>query len=450
MSTSDFFSDRFEGPWDDEAIRFGIAVRAVPLCGLEKLAPAVAASRIRDSLRLVVVPTDQMISVIRELIGIAKAYCDRAYSDEIAVLRLIYGSAPAPSNEDGRAICLTGLAGVGKSVVFESFCRLFSETVKADIRNHACLELVPCWRVRIRDRASLSSLIQPFFRDRSLVRPHRTLDVASSEAAAQGVALVLADEFQFITSSEANSLMAKLLLQLTQIGPPIVYACNFSMVSALQRRPQQDRDRLLLDPIIVLPDQLGPDWSSTVAECLNVAEELSLLSTQAATELLHDYSFGIKRHLRALLVRSYLQMRIEGKRHVTLEHVCTAYRSIEYSTMRATVEELALGVVTRTVRRSGLYCPFPKATVPHSGVTTSGAPDEDDRAKEVAESALVSMLSPDAIKVLNAIERQGDIPPPPKGRAPRRPQASSANLIGGAERFANRKSETNPPAGEGE
>lgn len=446
MSAPGTFAARFAKPWDDDALRARMAVKAQRLVGLSKLAPSDAAGKLGDALRAIVVPTAQMVAVVRLLIGRAKSYCDRAYPDDVAVLRLIYESGSISTAEDGQVTCLTGLGGVGKSVIFAAFCRVFSDPEHVQIPEHVDLVLHPCWRMSIRNRSSFAGMVHPHFRDQTAVRSNRILGVTVSEAAAQGIPLILPDEFQFITSSNANAMMAKLLFQFARIGPPVVFACNYSMVNALWRRPQQDRDRLLLNPIVIRPEQLGPDWTATVTECLTVADEFSALGTEANIALLHDYTCGIKRSLRTLLVLAFIQMRSESQTQVTAEHLCTAYRSPEYFSMRADVENLIQGAVTPSLLRKDLACPF-RAAAPLEMGKVVEYPSSKDHASKATQAAMVSMLSPGARRLLQVLQSQGTTPPP-KGKVPRRPPATAENLIGGAARFAGAQKKGGQPSTE--
>lgn len=437
MTGDGVYSTRFAGPWSEQSLRSRLAVKVERLKGLGDLGPAEAASQLEATFKVVVVPTAQMVAAILQLIERARAYCDRAYPNSVAVRSLMYGSTSAFTPENCQATCLTGLAGVGKSVLFNAFCRIFESSEFVEFPGHARLELHACWRMTIRGRAGFAHLVHPHFRDQSKLSPSRILGCAVSEAAAQGIALILPDEFQFITSSDANALMANLLFRLAQIGPPVIYACNFSMVRALWRRPQQDRDRLLLNPIILHPEQLGADWTATVEGCLEVADEFSLLKTESDIQLLYDYTFGIKRSLRSLLVLAYLQMRKERQTRVTTSHLSTAYGSPEYAAMREDVENLFQGAVTPSLLRKDLTCPFGGAAFLPATKKVVEHPAARTHAANATHAALMSMITPEMRQLTKALGNQALPTQPSKAKAPRRPPASAENLLGGASRFSS-------------
>lgn len=438
MSAAYPFSGRFAGPWTDDELRKRIAVTVEPLNGLSDLGPDEAASRLESHFKTIVVPTTQMVAIVRQMIERAKAYCDRAYPDMVAIRALIYGSTPTCEVQTSQATCLTGLAGVGKSVLFDAFGRLFGSPEFVDMPGHARLELRACWRMTIRGGASFTQLVHPHFRIQSAIAPNRMLGVAVSEAGAQGVALILPDEFQFITSGNANTMMANLLFRLAQIGPPVLYACNFSMLHALWRRPQQDRDRLLLNPIILHPEPIGEDWTTTTEAFLRVSEQFSSLKNDADIKLMHDYTFGIKRSLRSLLVLAYLIMRKNRQTQVTSEHLTTAYCSPEYGAMREDVENLVMSSASPSLRRKDLKCPFAAAEMnPRPKTNVVEHPAIQARAGNATRAAQLSMLTPEARALLTALEEQALPAAPSKTQPPRRPPASAKKLLGGAERFAS-------------
>ena len=233
-------------------------------------------------------------------------------------------------------------------------------------------------------------------------------------------------------------MMANLLFRLAQIGPPVIYACNFSMLHTLWKRPQQDRDRLLLSPLILHPEPLGIDWTATVQGCIEIAEEFSLLNNESDIRLLHDYTFGIKRSLRSILVLAYLQMRREKQTHVTAAHLKKAYSSDDYSAMRDDVENLVQGAITPSLLRKDLTCPFRSVVVAAATQNVVELPSVREHAANAAHAALLSMIDPEMRHLVQALDSQGSAAAPPKSKRPRPPPASAENLLGGAERFASK------------
>ena len=434
------WAQRF-GEVSDEALRRRLRVPAERLLGLNLVSPEVAVDRIRTALKCVVSPTEQMLRILRTLLDRARAYCLRSYPDAAAVLRLMYGSK-VPAADDGVVTCVTGLSGAGKSVLLDLFCRLLSERPVIDITGHASLELQSWWRLQVLDGATFAQMVTPQFRHPDTISPSRVLAHAVTEAAAQGVATILADEFQFITGSAANTHLTKLLLRLSQVGPPVVFACNYSMVHALLRRPQQDRDRLLATPIILLPEPMGVDWIQTVADCLEVAAEFELLQGPVTAALLHRYAFGNKRGLRRLLCLSYLQMRRENETQVSRDHLRRAYLSVEYTSTRHDVEQLIQNALDPQKLPLNLRCPFESAECLPSAAPVVPHPAAEQHEERKAQAALRSQLTPHARQMLALLENQGDPDPPIASKADSS-LLTAEKLIGGAKLFLD-QSRTKP------
>lgn len=436
------WTSRFNISLDDAALRRALRVKISPVENLGALAPQEAAMRLRVALERTFVATTQIVQIVRYLTETARGYTEISYPNDVSVLNRIYQSDCLESQVQHPAICMMGLAGTGKSQILSAFARLHHRRARVSIPNHSELELQCCWTLRLRDRATLAELLLPNLRNPpENLRSKLVAQRAPSELAAQGVAILLADEFQFVTGSDANVLASKLILQLASLGPPLVYACNFSLVNRLWKRPQQERDRILSRPILVQPEPLGRDWNLLLKECFCVSAEFSRLHPQQIGEALHGYSFGIKRALKELLILSYLEMRLSGESHVNLYHVEQAYGSAAFASMRSDVEELSAGDINPNRLQEGHRPPVALQVKAISRKIVEDHPAKSQHEARKAQAALESMVSPEGRELLDKL----------KGRAmgetkvakrPARPPANVSNLIGGAQRFAGRQGKT--------
>lgn len=436
MSSPTPWSSRFDTGVSDSALKRALRIEVVPVTNLASMSPNQAAAHLRAALQSAFVPTTQILRVIRHLTEVAKAYCEIAYPDSVSVLRRIYH----PEEQFGRAsftaTCLMGLAGTGKSAILAAFARMHPTRVRASVPNHSELELQACWSLRLHDRATIKDLLLPRFR----AQPQKMLpkDVplnAVSELAAQGVSLILADEFQFVTGSDANVMVTKLLLRLAELGPPLIFACNYSLVHRLWKRPSQERDRLLVRPIVIQPEPMDDDWFATVSEFTRVAPEFATLNAEQVSESLHSYSFGIKRSLTELLVLAYLEMRQNGDPHVTQAHITRAYTSTGYASMRSDIEHLLAGAISPSRLERDFRPPFSMPIEVPSRGRAIPHPAVSEYESRIAQAALDSLTSPAAKEVLELLGNQPKEDRRTRSR-PTRPAATVQNLIGGAERFA--------------
>ena len=169
---------------------------------------------------------------------------------------------------------------------------------------------------------------------------------------------------------------------------------------------------------------------------MEVADEFSDLGGERAAQLLHDYTFGIKRCLRSLLSLSYLQMRSSTEKKVLVSHVTAAYHSLEYAAMREDVENLAQGRVSPKLVRKDLSCRLVESkTKPEIPPTSVGDRTQTRAIKNATNSALLSMLTPEMRALLSKLENQASPSANVVPKAPRKPAPSVENLLGGAARF---------------
>jgi hypothetical protein len=192
-----------------------------------------------------------------------------------------------------------------------------------------------------------------------------------------GVSLMTADEFQAVTAGgSANAIATKSLLQMAQVGPPLVYCANYSLVHSLLKRPQQDRQRLLSNSLIIHPEAPdSDDWRSTLKELREVAPLVIRIDPERDASDIHRYTAGIKRSVIALFTTSYRLSRANDKDHFGMAEIQQAYASAEFWTHRNDVEELtrqALGNSGRGRRAAlDLVCPFPGARQPQKVVVAN-------------------------------------------------------------------------------
>ena len=158
-------------------------------------------------------------------------------------------------------------------------------------------------------------------------------------------------------------------------GLPTIYIANYSLLYRLLRRPQEDRDRLLADVIIMAPD--GPessDWAQTLAALMAAAPEVFRIDSESDGAQFHRYCAGIKRTAANLLVAGYRMARVQRPDHediyVTMAHIQAAYQSMPFAVHRADVEiitqQLILGRQVNRKHRD-LWCPLgqPASLHPH-------------------------------------------------------------------------------------
>lgn len=359
-SLSSQWVGRFEALLDIETIRQRAAVTVSPISGLLAMPLELAHTRLEHALKTIFYPTTQCLSILKRLVGVAYAHCVDVYPNNRAFLSGIYASEP-PLAEFVPPICLTGLAGTGKTEIFKAFGRLCdsNESVMIDA-DHPPFQIRGSQLVTVKARSSPKDVLRCLAQGEG--SPTELIINGRKLAYRDGLALLLTDEFQFATGSEnANARVAQMLLSLGYLGLPFVYAANFSLINRLQRRPGEEQHRLLSNPIVLIPDCANSvDWRNTLAAQCSVAPDVFIFDPLMDAERLHAYCAGRKRAMAKLLLLAFRDQYHRG-RVVDLEAIHRAYLSTGYAGYREETEILATQAIQSRAhpKRKDLWCPIP-------------------------------------------------------------------------------------------
>jgi hypothetical protein len=338
---------------------------ATPLTGLDELPVATASSLLANELKHVFYPTTQAVDVLYQFVEMVLAHSLQHYPDEQTYLDWVY-KKETPLPDFIPPLCLTGLAGIGKSGVARAFARILPVddviSCSADEVKHPLKSL---WKIDIRAQSKLSDLLAPLGGTEGSLRDQTSS--ARRRAYRMGISLVVPDEFQFMTaSSTANTRIVQALMSLAYLGLPFVFIANFSLLHRLLKRPQEDRDRLLSKIVVMMPDAPeSEDWLNTLKLQLAVAPGVFQIDPDIDGEQIYRYCAGIKRYEARLLEVAYALAR-EGRPHdrmtvVTMTHVKAAYESCGYVAQRADAELITQQFILNRQadkKRSDLWCPI--------------------------------------------------------------------------------------------
>jgi hypothetical protein len=351
----------------DEAIRLASFAPAARLRGLEQLAIEESCQRLDDAWRAIFVPGPEHIQILRTLLDQARTYARTTYPTIKDYHRLrclgVQGTAPAQPIR-----CLTGLAGVSKSSLMRAFERIccVGPPSKFLVEGYS-LEIHPVRRSEIGGqpavRGILRALANPVALDgRAMNEISGLMANVSDWLMATATSTLVVDEMQFFTqSSSASTKTAQLIMTLANLGPPLVFIANYSLVNKLLLRPQEEKDRILAAPLVLNPPAAdAPWWREALQEYLAVSPVTFKLDPATDGEELHRFTAGMFRALRQLLLQAYREARAKGRHEVLLDDVRQAYRSRTYSIRRKDVEDLAsLSISNRMAdTRPDLVCPF--------------------------------------------------------------------------------------------
>lgn len=397
-------TNEFVNPWaarfvpllDAEEIFRRAQVTPPALQNLNAKPLEVACKELEDALGKVFYPTTQCVKHLTKWAGQAYAHCLIYYPSRHDFLAGVYNTTKVPLlPEFSCPTCLTGYAGIGKSQVLMAFQRIQPppDSIYID-DNHSRFPLNASW---IRQLKNCKSPLQlPAFLSGLQASGKSTLDRARRRAFRDGVAFLGVDEFQFATqSSSANALVTQMLFSAGHVGLPFVFAANFSLVHKLQKRPQEDRQRLLSDPTVLWPDRPeSDDRIKTLESYRAISPEILIFDPTNDSHGIYLYSAGIKRLETILIVEGYRIARERRGKNATvgLTEIEEAYYSTAFTSNRRDVEDIARQSIqnSKISGRDDIWCPFdlPKPTQLSQSTAFS-----EQRAERVAEAAIHDSLT---------------------------------------------------------
>jgi len=363
-----------------EEIERRTRVEPETLSGLFDLPAHVAVERLKASLELIFIPTQNSCRILLMIVERAVNHCITRYPDNLSFLSGVYNHRDCVET----AACITGLAGSGKTELVKALGRMLQPDSVIDVgAGHSPFPLKAHWKIKIKERKSLIQMFSPFFvankvsshggaQEEELSDSHPKLIRAlgpecSRRAFRDGISILTVDELQsFTQSAQANTLVTKTLLFCTYIGIPFFYICNYSLGHRLFRRPQEDRHRLLTDPHVLLPDEpSSKDWIDYLTECKRVAGDWLQFDPLEDGDTIHQYSAGLKRLVVKLILFSFEEARTNKQEIVTLRDITQAYYSMRNTVNRQDVEDIkgqsisgekVKGINGRI--RLDIWCPF--------------------------------------------------------------------------------------------
>ncbi|MFC5694514.1 AAA family ATPase [Pseudomonas sp. GCM10022186] len=389
----DVMTTRFDGLTDTNRIREIVTVRPNPVADLGALETPVGAEKLSNALKEIYLPNQFSIDLIKEMVGRAVLYCREVFDSEKSYLSRVY----SPPDSEVAPICLTGLAGVGKSQTIKALKKVLPSPVGLSLNHFEGVhKLTSHWYVSARGKAGGKQILADFIGEESSKgRPTvaKLLVECRRRANRDGVSLLMLDETQHINTGDGVSRVTDILLTMAAIGPPMVYVSNYSLVHRLLRRNSEDKQRLLVEPRIMVPDSPESEaWRDYIGECIRVSNGYLSSHEDELIEEVYRSTFGIKRLAVQLIKIAFVESRVAGRQSIDISDVHRAYRSAEYSVNRADVEELQRQAIeSRTSGgRLDLRCPFELPVHLKSNVIAFAKADRDQR---VANKAFLSSLN---------------------------------------------------------
>ncbi|HDR9317247.1 hypothetical protein ACRPM7_20750 [Burkholderia vietnamiensis] len=394
LSSDDPWSERFSSIQNPDEIRQRVAKPPVSVGGMADWQPKEAGHHIESALKAVFYPSEQCIDILMQWVAAARVHCAEMYGNRRAFIERVYQSQP-PLREFYFPMCLTGLAGTGKSALQEAFKRLMPQidTVKTDDGTE--FPLTSHRAITVHSASSPRDILVQLAQREGANRPLSGL--VRKQAYRDGWALLLLDEFQFATqSNSASTRIAQMLMTACYVGIPTVYIANFSMMHKLKARNQEEQHRLLGRVRELSPESSGSvDWRTLLRWYRGVAPDIFSFSPDADAERIHHLTGGVKRAVVALM-RIAFEKEFLDSGAVTLASLEQAYNSSGYASYRADIESLAKLSGAFRQKRKDLWCPIAGAEPNFESQWAQ------QRQSKVDEKALYASLTSDERKVLDA------------------------------------------------
>lgn len=341
-------------------------------------------------------PSQQDLSILRRLIEHALAYCEQAYESETLYRNRIHASIHLRNNSFSNPICLTGLAGVGKSQLLKAFCRLFSTKRFQDAEGLIEAPMEGPISVTLQKNLRLKSYLNDYINRDDPESGQCQLQDAIYRfphlAYTNGAPYILIDETQFQVGGNSMITIKNTLLQFMEFGIPLLFVANFSLIKLLNRSPEQVRQRLLTRPIELKRDAAtSDDWKGYLRCCDVSLGDTIAPGTLSEHDLIHQYTGGIKRFAVDLLKISYRKAYDRKKPSpVTLDHIKEAYLSADYAIARHQVHAIDSYVVSQD-ERSEYHNPLKQS----SSLVDGGVSETEQAAREeVARHASWALQRP--------------------------------------------------------
>lgn len=297
------------------------------------------------------VPTEGAVEIISKIVRITAAFAGERYPSESQYLARV--NAMHLEVEPGPIICLTGLAGVGKSSLIAALGRLLAQQDDIRIPGHGARAHRPMLSIRMSDKWGEREIARQLgFRGQSSIDLARALYL-------QGTSLITQDEHQFMAAGvDSHARQAKLIYSVAKQGPITLVGMNYSLVHKFKKRPQEERDRILREPIILFPEALdSAGWNDLMLAWDAVLQEILNFKLSQNSSDFWILCVGIKRTGIRLLELAAIRSMARGEK-ISWEDVKSAHASATFSEMRSDIDVLSsLRTDKRTARRD-MICPF--------------------------------------------------------------------------------------------
>lgn len=361
-----------------------------------------AVRRLDDQMKLIFHPTAQCLDFAEALMGIMRAGAIKRYSSLSQYQGLIHAKTFAEPDYL-EPVAFTGHAGVGKSALIHAIHRALAPSSSLEgAMPGTGLPFRPVLHLVMKTNRTLKPAFESLGASGGKLGDLR--ESAQRLLFRDRVLLLSVDEFQFLTqSSEASSTVMQFLHAFAYLGIPWVYASNFSLIRKLQSRPPEDRQRVLSQVWLMMPELPGSeDANDTIRNLLAIAPTVFDIHTDEHLERVWTLSWGLRRAQRRLLVTAYgIAREGAGKSPtiVTIAHLEKAYKAANYSEFRNDIEAIKKLAGSNYTNNTALVCPY---DAPFTAADAYKVHANEQREKAVAEAAMKASMTPEERRIVQS------------------------------------------------
>lgn len=436
----------------DEAIWRATYMPVAPVTELQSMGVEEACRRLEHAWKEIFLPGPQHIHILRNFLDQAVYFSSCAYPTIKDYFRQRSGYRRDPLSVPPIQ-CLTGLAGVSKSSLMKAFARMcqLDNGGKFVTEGHQLI-LLPVRRLGIDAQPSVQGVLKELSNPialggKSMSNLNGLMTHVRDWFSATATCTLVADEMQFFTqSSTASTKSSQLIMTLANLGTPLIFVANYSLVNKLIQRPQEEKDRLLASPIVLLPPQANDSWwVDVIKEYLAVSSECFRLDAFSHAQELHRLTAGLFRALRNLLLQAYREALRLGKSFVTMDEVRLAYRSRTFSIHRKDIEDLTSLSISNLMEktRPDLTCAFSElikspTSRPVTKIVSDGSALHLLPGFSASSALVESTMSVEAKATLHTLRQASQLPVERRvnakvSRLPKRSPLSAQSLLEGAQ-----------------
>ena len=345
--------------------RMKVPIQPVP--DLHKMPERTARRLLDEHLDAVYVPTVQGLKLTRRVLESGFAHCWTNYKTPSMFVQRLMNST-AKWNPEPETWMVTGDAGIGKTATINALKRLLGEAPNFQATSNCPSLPIPGGAfLTLKPGSTFADLLNQLAVEigysmqieKANLQARRAL---RNEIHKRGVFFILLDESQVAAVGKtAGAAYVRNLMLLRDLGIPLIYACNYSMVHGMLGQHAQNQQRLLIDPFIFRSAGLNdPDLIAMVAAYVQACNGMLKIDMKLDIEEIHRLTDGRGRPLRLLIVTAYHLQRSKGFAKVSIgcKELREAYSSEAYSAFRKEIEAINRHRVEKTHLRPDLLFPF--------------------------------------------------------------------------------------------